>query len=108
MGWTLVVSEDDRFQREAIACAGEDTHLVGATGDASARSLVRAIDVSTILVDALDDVGRRFLSVLGLLPSGSLPDIDVVVVGPDRRIGRFRTSPSLSGVFPRATQRIAS
>jgi hypothetical protein len=93
MGWTLVVSEDDQFQREAIAKAGS-FHVVGATGDASARGLVRAIDVERILVDALDDVGRRFLSVLRALPSRALPGVDVIVVG-ENRIPGFVAQPDI-------------
>lgn len=109
MGWTLIVSEDERFQREAIARAGKNEHLVGATGDATARSLVRGIDVSKILVDARDDVGQRFLSVLRTLPDGSLPDIDVVVVGrPNRKIGRFKIAANVAGAFASAGQRLAS
>src|ERR1041384_6312759 len=62
MGWMLVVSEDETFQREAILRVRGRQPVVGATGDSSARGLVRAVDVQTILVDALDDVGRRFLT----------------------------------------------
>lgn len=91
MGWTLIVSEDDTFQREAISRLGQDRPVVGATGDESARSLVRAVNVEKILVDALDDVGKRFLSTLRTLPKNALPGIDVVVVG-----GQDTTTPSIA------------
>ena len=96
MGWTLVVSEDESFQREAIARVGGTRPVVGATGDESARSLVRAVNVDTILVDALDDVGRRFLSVLRSLPHASIPGIDVIAVGPQHAAPQFETSPTLA------------
>ena len=83
MGWMLVVSEDETFQREAILRVRGRQPVVGATGDSSARGLVRAVDVQTILVDALDDVGRRFLTVLRNVPQRALHDVEVVVVGPD-------------------------
>lgn len=95
MGWMLVVSEDESFQREAIARVGAQRPVVGATGDTSARSLVRAVNVDTILVDALDDVGRRFLATLRSLPHQTLPGVDVVVVGPKHAAPTFATAPTL-------------
>ena len=97
MGWTLVVSEDEGFQREAISRA--TGAIVGATGDSSARSLVRAIDVERILIDATGDVGRRFLRVLRCLPSNALPAIDVLVISPDSTIPGFSSHPSLDAAM---------
>lgn len=94
VAWTLVVSEDEAFQREAIARLGSSRRIVGATGDAAARGLVRAVDVEQILVDALDDVGLRFLAQLRSLPSRRLPD--VVAVDPAGTTPRFRTVTSLA------------
>ena len=96
MGWMLVVSEDETFQREAIARVGTERPVVGATGDTSARSLVKAVNVDTILVDALDDVGRRFLATLRSLPHQTLPGVDVVVVGPQHAAPTFTTASTLS------------
>jgi hypothetical protein len=100
MGWTLIVSEDDTFQREAIARAGERS-IVGATGDSSARSLVRAVNVEQILVDARDDVGRRFLATMRSLPHASLPGIDVVAVG--RIDPRIRSAATLADAMATST-----
>lgn len=96
MGWTLIVSENETFQREAIARLGSDEAVVGATGDSSARSLVRAIDVQRILIDAQDDVGRRFLQTLRMLPRTSFPDVEIVVVGDDAT-GAFPVLPPFTG-----------
>ena len=99
MGWTLVVSEDERFQREAINRVAGTRPVVGATGDESARSLVRAINVDTVLVDAMDDVGRRFLSVLRSLPHASIPGVQVIAVGPQGAAPSFETTPSLASAL---------
>jgi len=96
MGWMLIVSSDDDFQREAILRAGKARALVGATGEISACSLVGAVDVQTILVDALDDVGRRFLGVLRSLPRTALPGVEVIAVGPQAAIPRFEARASIA------------
>jgi len=95
MGWTLVVSQDEAFQREAIARLGTDRPIVGATGEASACNLVHAIDVEQILVDALDDVGRHFLGLLRGLPAARFPR--VLVVDPVGRVSRFPTALTIAG-----------
>lgn len=95
MGWTLVISEDETFQREAISRLSAERPVVGATGDNAARSLVRAVNVDKILVDALDEVGARFLSTLRTLPRKALPGIDVVAVGPAERASGFHAAPTV-------------
>lgn len=99
MGWTLVVSQDENFQREALARIGSDRPIVGATGEASACNLVRAVDVERILVDALDDVGRHFLGLLRTLPANRFPH--VLVVDPVGRASRFPTAPTIASAYPR-------
>ena len=98
MGWTLVVSESETFQREAISRLRDERPVVGATGSESARSLVRAVDVEEILVDSRDQVGRDFLATLRNLPRKSLPGVRVVVVGPSDPT--FATTPSLDEALP--------
>lgn len=97
MGWTLIVSQDEDFQREAMARIGTGRLAVGATGEAAACGLVRAIEVEQILVDALDDVGRQFLGLLRQLPARRFPD--VVAVDPTGRSPKFRNSPSLANAL---------
>lgn len=101
MGWTLVVSENETFQREAITRLRDQRPVVGATGTESARSLVRAVDVEQILVDSLDQVGRDFLATLRSLPRKSLPGVQVVVVGPADPT--FPTTPDLEHAVAPAT-----
>lgn len=108
MGWMLVVSEDEGFQREAIARARPGQPIVGATGDESARALVGAIEVEQILIDALDDVGRRFLSALRSLPGSALRAIEVIVIGPDTTIPGFDAEPDIGAALAlRAATRAA-
>lgn len=92
MSWVLVVSRDEEFQREAVMYLRQRVPVVGATGEASARRLVRAIEVGKILVNASDEVGRRFLSSLRAVPPAAVPD--VVVVGDDDGCP-YRTEPDL-------------
>ncbi|HEX9774840.1 MAG TPA: hypothetical protein VGB83_04590 [Actinomycetota bacterium] len=87
MQWTLIVSEDDGFQRRALACMPDRSYVVGATGDGSARQIVGALNVATVLVDARDDAGRKFLGSLAGLPSSRLPRI--LAVGLARASTRF-------------------
>jgi hypothetical protein len=102
MGWMLIVSSDDNFQREAIVRAGNARAIVGATGEASAYGLVRAVDVETILVDALDDVGRRFLGVLRSIPRTAFPGVKVIPVGPQGSIPSFEAKASIDQAFQSA------
>ena len=101
MGWMLVVSDDDTFQREALRRLKEREPVVGATGEQSACGLMGSIDVSSVLVDAADDVGRRFLSILRNLPATSYADIEILVVGPDREIPRFEASRNIDEALER-------
>lgn len=99
MGWMLVVSEDDDFQRRAIARAGH-IRCVGATGAGAACGLMGSIDVESVLIDALDDVGRRFLSALRHLPKRSLRGVDVLVVGQDQAVP-FEPAPDIDTALER-------
>ena len=95
MGWTLVVSQDEGFQREAMSRMGTTgRQAVGALGQASACGLVGAIDIEQILVDAGDDMGRQFLGLLRGLPARRFPN--VTVVDPTGRSPRFENAPSLA------------
>lgn len=105
MRWTLVVSQDEAFQREAIARIGGDQPIVGATGEASAVNLVRAVEVERILVDALDEVGKHFLGLLSALPARRFPR--VVVVDPVQRRSRYETSPTLARALEAETRQPA-
>ena len=106
MGWTLVISEDETFQREAISRLGAERPVVGATGDTAARSLVRAVDVEKLRVNSLDEVGARFLSTLRTLPRKALPGIDIVAVGPADKAAGFHAEPSVDAAVadPSGTQ----
>jgi hypothetical protein len=94
MTWTLVVSDDDTFHREAIAMAG-DSAIVCATGDAAACRLVGEIPVSRILVDSRSDVGRTFLSIARTLPASSLP----LIISVGGAIPRFESAADLAVAF---------
>ena len=97
MGWMLVVSEDEKFQREAISSANQP--VVGATGDSSARSLVREVDVDRIVIDALDDVGRRFMVALRSLPLAARAHLDVIVIGPSNIAPGFQSEPDIAAAL---------
>lgn len=101
MGWTLIVSENDLFQREAMnAMPGEP--VVGATGEETACGLVGSLDVARIVVDGSDELGRSFLAALRAAPVRVLERIEIVIVGAGDVTGRFRTEASLADVGARA------
>lgn len=98
MGWVLVVSGDEGFQREAVGQLRESRMVVGAVGDSAARRLVREIDVQAILVDSLNDVGRRFLQTLASLPETAVR-ADVITVGTPETNRRFQSVASLDAAI---------
>lgn len=97
MGWVLVVSEDEGFQKHAMRRLRDSGPVVGATGEASARALVGAVDVSSIIVDSADEIGRRFLNLLAGAPVRSVPP--VIAVGPGNSIRRFGNAPDLDAAL---------
>jgi hypothetical protein len=97
MSWILVVSEDEGFQRHAMRRLRDSRPVVGATGEAAARALVGAVNVSSIIVDSADEIGRRFLALLAGAPVRSIPS--VIAVGPGNLIRRFRNAPDLDAAL---------
>jgi hypothetical protein len=101
MGWILVVSEDERFQHNVVRRLRDFRSVVGATGEASARRIVGTLNVSSIIVDAADEIGRRFLSALASAPAHSVPP--VITVGSNGDIPRFPDTPDLDAALSSLT-----
>ena len=64
MGWTIIVSRNEDFVRRAIDGLRDNINVVGATGPAAARTLLASLNITTIIADASDEVGRHILAAL--------------------------------------------
>lgn len=62
MSWTIVVSKNEAFVRGAVDGLRDNTNVVGATGAAAARTLLASLEVTAIIADATDEVGRHILA----------------------------------------------
>jgi hypothetical protein len=96
MSWIMVVSEDERFHRDVMRRLRNRSTVVGATGEAAARGLVRTINVETLIVDAMDECGRRFLSALASAPRGVVGNI--IAVGAKSSTSRFAAVPNVASI----------
>lgn len=107
MRWTLIVSSNDLFQRQAIAGLQSSTLVAGVTGTQAAIGMVRGIEVGRMLLDGTDEVGLGVLAALRSLPPSVFSDVEIVVVGVDDPTNRFRVVATLEDALIELNERAA-